>query len=68
MSVTQRSECEVGYLDANETESLLETLAQRKMGISIAEFRKRANRGEYAGVDWDSVPGLVDVALMAGLR
>ena len=60
------ADCSVEYLSDTETESMLERIAQSKMGISIAEFRRRRDCGEYAGVDWDTIPGLVDVAILDG--
>ncbi|MCA4996270.1 hypothetical protein HWD35_16245 [Tsukamurella tyrosinosolvens] len=60
------ADCSVEYLSEAETEAMLESIAQSKMGISIAEFRQRRDRGEYAGIDWDTIPGLVDVAILDG--
>lgn len=55
-------------LTEDQAEEMLDALTRTKMGISIAEFRRRSARGDYSGIDLDSVPGLVDVAIAAGIN
>ncbi len=68
MSVLHESDCSVEFLDEADTETMLEELTQAKMGISITEFRRRSEAGAYSDIDWDSIPGLVDVAIVAGVH
>lgn len=66
MTVLHEADCAVEFLDDADTEALLDQVARRKMGISITEYRRRRAAGEYRDVAWDTVPGLVDVAMLAG--
>lgn len=49
---------------SSEGADVLDRVAQREMGMSGVEFLARWDRGEFAGVNWDDVPGLADVAMV----
>lgn len=54
------------FLSKAETEEMLDALARKKMGISIKEYRKNRDAGAYKNINRDSIPGLVEVAMLAG--
>jgi hypothetical protein len=54
---------EIVSLREEEAVAAFDALAQREMGISGEEFLRRWDAGEWAGVDLDSVRGLVDVSM-----
>jgi hypothetical protein len=54
-------------LDETGYAELFDRIAQKNMGISGEEFLQRWDAGDYVGVDWDSVDGLVPVAMSVNL-
>jgi hypothetical protein len=57
--------CTVGVVevDASNGAELFDRIAMKNMSMSGSEFLKRWDAGEYEGMDWDSVPGLAEVAI-----
>ena len=62
-SVTNYSDLDVEPLDDRASAELFDQVAQRHMGISGDTFIAHWDRGDYEGKDWDSQPGLVEVAM-----
>lgn len=54
----------VETLSPEDWEVMVDRIAHREMGISADEFRRRARAGEYRGIDWDAIPGLVSVGML----
>jgi len=63
--MTSGTACDVDVVTLTEEEAVaaFDALARRGMGISGEEFLRRWDAGEWADVDLDSVPGLVDVSM-----
>ncbi len=57
------STADVVEVDASAGAELFNRIAMKYMSMSGAEFLKRWDDGQYARVDWDSVPGLAEVAI-----
>lgn len=62
MTVISDSHSEVVDLSSAEAADLFDRIAQANMGITGSEFLRRWDEGEFEAVDWDSVPGLAEVA------
>lgn len=54
---------DVTTLDEDGYTDLFDRIAKKNMGLSGAEFLRRWDAGQYEGIDWDSVDGLVPVAM-----
>jgi hypothetical protein len=54
-------------LNHQDAEQLFDRIAQKNMHIPGEEFLRRWDAGVYKGVDWDSVDGLVPVAMAVRL-
>jgi len=54
---------DVTYLSEAASAEAFDRMAQREMGISGEEFLRRWDAGEWADMDPDEVPGLVDVSM-----
>ena len=50
-------------LDERAGAELFDRIARRNMDLSGSEFLARWDSGAFEGVDWDSVPGLAEVAM-----
>jgi len=63
--VAQKEVCDVDvtYLSRTASAEAFDRVVQREMGISGEEFLRRWDAGEWADVDLDEVPGLVDVSM-----
>lgn len=48
--------------DTDDSADLFDRIAQANMSVTGSEFLRRWDSGEFEGVDWDSVPGLAEVA------
>jgi hypothetical protein len=48
-------------------EQLFDRIARKNMNIAGEEFLRRWDAGNYNGVDWDSIEGLVPVAMAVRL-
>ena len=55
------TDVEVVELTQEEDGDLFDQVVRREMGMSGPEFLARWDAGEYEGVDFDTVPGLVTV-------
>lgn len=66
MSVTTKSQAGDGVVELSEAQAakLFDEIAMEKMGMSRVEFLHRWDQGEFEKVDWDSVPGLAEVAIL----
>lgn len=62
MSVINGSHSEVIDVDTSDAADMFERIVHFHMGITAEAFLQRWDAGEFAGSDWDSVPGLVEVA------
>jgi len=51
-------------LSESEAASLFDKIAWQHLHMSGEEFMKRWNAGEYEGKDWDTIPGLAEVAML----
>jgi hypothetical protein len=56
--------CGVVQLSESEAVTLFDKIAMQHMHMSGEEFLKRWDAGEYEGRDWDSIPGLAEVAMV----
>lgn len=58
-----RTEYDVPIIELTEAEGVevFEQVCRKEMGIGSAEFLRRWDAGEFEGVDFDAVPGLVGV-------
>ena len=54
-------EAEVIELTCEDGRALFDKVAEREMSMSGAEFLERWDSGEWAGMNLDDVPGLVEV-------
>ncbi|KHJ73396.1 hypothetical protein [Rhodococcus sp. Chr-9] len=63
MAVISDSHSEVVVLDSHDSADLFDRIAQAYMSITGTEFLRRWDTGEFEGVDWDSIPGLAEVAI-----
>jgi hypothetical protein len=54
-------------LNHRDAEQLFDRIAQKNMHIPGEEFLRRWDAGVYKGVDWDSIDGLVPVAMAVRL-
>ncbi|WAL66631.1 hypothetical protein ORV05_02095 [Amycolatopsis cynarae] len=48
-------------LDAGQGARLFDKIARDEMGISGDEFLRRWDAGEWDDVDYDTIPGLIEV-------
>jgi hypothetical protein len=55
------NEVRVDEMSAQEAVEAFDTICQRELGMSGAEFLRRWDEGEYRDVDVDQVDGLPDV-------
>lgn len=55
------TDVEVVELTQEEDTELFDQVVRREMGISGPEFLQRWDAGEFEGVNYDDVPGLVTV-------
>jgi hypothetical protein len=55
--------CDVQIVQVAEEDAtdMFDEVTQRAMGMAGSEFMQRWDAGEYEGVDFDQVPGLVEV-------
>ena len=53
------------WLDRSAGAALVESHAQRVLGISTDEFVRRWRAGRYRGLDSDECPGLMELAMIA---
>lgn len=56
-----KSEANVVEYDSEQGAKLFDKIAQREMGMSGPEFLRRWDAGEWDDVDYDEVPGLIEV-------
>lgn len=63
MAVISDSHSEVIVLDSDDSADLFDRIAQANMSITGVDFLRRWDSGEFSNVDWDSVPGLAEVAI-----
>lgn len=61
MSSNATRGADVVELTDEEAADVFERVTRREMNMSSDEFLKRWDAGEYEGVDFDTVPGLVEV-------
>lgn len=56
------TECQVEIVEltSEDGQTLFDQITQREMGMSGAEFLKRWDDGEWADMNMDEVPGLVE--------
>lgn len=57
------TEVQAEELTERDAAELFDRICQREMGVSGAEFLRRWDAGDFAGVDVDAVPGLTDVVM-----
>ncbi|MFF3179779.1 hypothetical protein ACFYVD_08005 [Rhodococcus pyridinivorans] len=63
MSAAQSTIDQIVELDAEASADLFDRIARRNMQISGDEFLARWDAGDFEDMDWDEIPGLVDVAM-----
>ncbi|GAB3008536.1 hypothetical protein LWP59_02690 [Amycolatopsis acidiphila] len=61
MSTRTDSKVEVVPVSDDDAYEMFDQVTREQMGIPAAEFLARWDAGEFEGIDFDSVPGLVEV-------
>jgi hypothetical protein len=67
MSALAKKRHEVKWITRKEADAMVESQAQRVLGISAQKFISNWKAGQYRKLDSDDCPGIIELALMAPL-
>jgi hypothetical protein len=66
-ALKKKKSAQVRWVSKDEFSAMVDSRAQRVLGISGGQFIARWNKGQYRKMDTDTCPGVVELAILAPL-